>query len=285
MNELPDDLLLRALCELVPTMLDAVGDTSLIAIGDARTMEFIYYRRSPHIDLAKGDTLVGHPLREGQATLAAIHAGKTLHVEIPLEKSTLGLAYVSTSIPLRGADGAIIGALSLVTSEHYREHAMQITSQLEAVAESMTSQSRTLGATTGAVLAAAQRLAGEVQRYRVQVGQIVTLTGVIQQISEQTKILGINASIEAARAGSRGTGFAVVAKEVRNLASDARKESEKIESASAALKSQFDELNEVLAGLAEHGKTLDEQTASLRSVGEQLRTTLGLLESHLAKGA
>lgn len=71
------------------------------------------------------------------------------------------------------------------------------------------------------------RLEGQADALRSVMTQLAAIVTTIGDIAAQTRLVALNAAIEAARAGEAGTGFAVVAREVKSLAEDIRQATER----------------------------------------------------------
>lgn len=80
----------------------------------------------------------------------------------------------------------------------------------------------------------------------LSVKDINKMVGVVRDLSGKTDLLALNASIEAARAGQEGRGFAIVAHEVARLAEKSQESISKVEQASSSLQEKVHLLTERL---------------------------------------
>lgn len=117
-----------------------------------------------------------------------------------------------------------------------------------------------------------------VHRLEQQAEEIGHISLLVREIANQTHLLALNASIEAAHAGEHGQGFAVVAQQIRKLAADSASAAEQINTLVGQMQKQ------TITVVEESNKQVNlirEETA----VGEEARVVLGQIDASVKETA
>lgn len=185
---------------------------------------------------------------EKLVTMQCMREKKRLVVRVPIDKSQFGISYIAIANPL-WMNGELQGAMTVVISDQRYDELKQVGIDLSELVKSSHTASEELSASSEELAATARIMQGNTSIAKDGLEKINGISQDIRRISAQTSILGLNASIEAARAGDKGRGFAVVADEVRKLSEGAKQ-------SALAISEDITEVNNTVISLIEHIKQL-----------------------------
>ena len=209
---------------------------------------------------------------------------------------------VSTTHPLTSVSDDLRSLTSQTT--HITERQTRATEEVALVVDDMVASVQEVSSNAGSAAAAAREadraakegrqivndtvksinsLAGEVERasevirkLEADTANVGSILDVIKGIAEQTNLLALNAAIEAARAGEQGRGFAVVADEVRTLASRTQDSTQEIQAVIEQLQSAAQSAVQVMSESKERARTSVNQAAktdeSLQAITEKVES-------------
>ncbi|WP_093794887.1 PocR ligand-binding domain-containing protein [Sporomusa acidovorans] len=115
----------------------------------------------------------------------------------------------------------------------------------------------------------------EIQNVNVISGKINEVMDFIKEIADETRLLGLNAAIEAARAGQAGLGFGVVAQEIRKLSGDSKETVGKIKEFTTIIQQSVNKT--VTMGQAT-SVTVEQQAAAIEEVTASIQEVTSMTE-------
>ncbi len=180
----------------------------------------------------------------------------------------------ATAAQMTAASGSTANASQIVAAA-----ATEADSNVQTVAaatEELSASSSEIARQISSVAEKSTRASGEAIKTSEQVNELNSLAdsigeviGAIKDIAEQTNLLALNATIEAARAGEAGKGFAVVADEVKKLATETASKTvqidERVGKIQAAIRSTVDAVGRIINDV----RDIDHSTATVASAVEE----------------
>jgi len=259
---------LQMLIHLAPYLHQILGEESVLTITD----------RERYLYMAQGTKLTlpvqsGDPFTEGSMADTTMKAGQKVVKRVP--KEVLGTPYIGLGIPVRDEDGRFIGAIAIGKPIETQEKVSNMAEELSSSMENIATVSSGLMSASEQLAATAQELAENTSGIEKDIKEMDNVIALIKEVSDQTHLLGLNAAIEAARAGDQGKGFAVVAEEVRKLA----------EKSSGAAKQIYQLINDVqsetnraVSTMTEGEKQVNAGTKVIEEVGKSFEGIIGAVQ-------
>lgn len=216
---------------------------------------------------------VGDAFARGGPADQCMETGQVITMEIP--DSVYGIPLKVVAAPLYDDDGkTIVGTYGMVMK---RDDAFALREIADHYQQGMSEISAAIQQTAAASIAISQneqKLHEEISDIHSIAQDIRNILEYIRSVADQTKMLGLNAAIEAARAGDSGRGFGVVAEEIRKLSETSKETANQIkvltEHIEDKIKAASNSVSISLSSSQEQAAATQEMTASIEELASMI---------------
>lgn len=222
--------------DFAPILAEMFHEGSFLYMSDLT--KIAYAQSSTKFDMPS--ISVGYELDESSIAYRAIKTKRPIMEEV--DASVYGEPLAIANYPLFDDDnGEVVATLGIVTPKKTAVTLRQMSLSLE---DSLTG----IAAAIQQLAASASEIHSNERDLNSDIGEIINISeqinevsAFIKEIADETKMLGLNAAIEAARAGDAGRGFGVVAEEIRKLSAQSKSTVPKIQQLTNTIKQKVDE--------------------------------------------
>lgn len=212
---------------------------------------------------------LGNPPTPGSNVLEALSSGK--RVVRRVSKELFGVPFVGIALPIF-EESIVAGCLAISCSVELYDNLFTTGKEILEAVVTISSSAQNLSGATEELAATIRSMDDETEHVNSEMSKTNDLTQQIKKISKQSNILGLNAAIEASRAGEHGRGFAIVSEEVRRLASDT-------DTSTKAIDSNIHEVQSSVGLLIEAIKQLTAVTESHANEVSEIALSLERIEN------
>lgn len=185
--------------------------------------KYLLYKPGKSLDMK---ATAGTPVKPGTAVVRAM--AEKHRIVMRGDKALFGVPYIAVAFPILDSSGEAVGCAALTTTVDLQDNIMQMATTLNDSISILASTTEQISAQAEEIATLCNNLAMSSRESQNIIKETNTVIDIIRNVAKHINLLGLNASIEAARVGEAGRGFGVVAEEIRKLSTSSADSIKKI---------------------------------------------------------